>query len=38
MHHEPIPEDAVVDQDRYKGVFTHLWEAVHLKCPEIWMA
>jgi hypothetical protein len=33
-----IPQGATVNKERYKEVLPHLWEAICLKCPEIWVA
>jgi hypothetical protein len=30
-----VYEGAIVFKWRYRKVVTHLWEAVHLKCPKI---
>lgn len=35
MYHKFISEDATISKERYKYVFTHLWEALRLKEPEM---
>jgi len=37
VHHEFIPEGATVNKDRYKGMFTHLWETNHLMYSDMWV-
>jgi hypothetical protein len=36
VHHEFIPEGAMVKKERYIEVLVYLQEVVHLKHPEIW--
>jgi hypothetical protein len=34
-YHRFVSENATISKERYKEVFAHLWEALHLKEPEI---
>jgi len=36
MHHKFIPEDITVNE-RYKKMLIHLWEAICLKLPKMWV-
>jgi hypothetical protein len=38
MYHGFILKDAIVNQETYKVVLTHLQETFHLKHPEMWVA